>query len=178
MKCCESYIAFSLPDGSRRHEEVNDGTGVDLEIATSKPIWLEVKNWNAPTIPARHLGAAQDDYIRKMVIDSAFWDAMAAKFAGTHSCLTARNERPSSVVLGFLFEYRGDGRVPGAIQTSILQGRVAKVPAIANESVAVMSLDEIPASSNFTATLCDVSGMNCTDPIEHCSVDRRGHGKP
>jgi hypothetical protein len=121
---CESYLSFNLPQGSRHHEDVNpNDIGVDFEIATTTPLWLEVKNWDAPVIPPQHRYRSDEDHRDKTNTTSSFWDAMVARFEGTYDCLDARAELPSSFRLGVLLESHLFSGMASAPLISIMQAK-------------------------------------------------------
>ena len=162
---CESYLQFSLPDGSRHHEQVNpNDTGVDFEIASKPAVWLEVKNWEAPVIPPDKRSTVDLDFANKTNTTSTFWDALVAKFEGTYDCLHARNELPQDVRLGLLLESRMFSELALAPAISILEARIASSPKV----------------RGTTAIACSVSPYPhciCNAPISNCSALRRIHSR-
>jgi hypothetical protein len=179
---CESYLRFNLPAGSRHHEEVNpDGPGVDFEIASTPPVWLEVKNWDAPVIPPEHRWASNRDYADKTKTTSPFWDDMVSKFEGTHDCLEALGQRPSDVRLGVLLESHLFSGMALAPAISILEARIGASDKVGGCPLGVINTAGLATFvMGAAATPCSVTSSApnvCAAPVLRCSVVRRLHGK-
>jgi hypothetical protein len=177
---CESYLRFDLPHGSQHHEDVNpNGPGVDFEIAATPPVWLEVKNWDAPVIPAEQRPKSDRDYLSKTKSASSFWGDIVAKFEGTHDCLQQVHARPRYLVLALLLESRLFSETALAPAISILEALVATSQKVGGSGVAVFnaaSLSKFVPSAK--ATPCDVGLFPqhvCRNPVDRCSVERRKH---
>lgn len=177
---CESFLRFALPPGSRHHDIVNaNDTGVDFEIASKPPVWLEVKNWESPVVPP-HQRPIQDESNRnKTDARSTFWNSILAKFEGTHDCLLARQERPEDVRLGLLLESKIFSDVALAPMISIFEARIAASPKLAGCRFGVVDAAGlakiVPGAS---ATPCPVSAYPdcvCLVPVARCSALRRKH---
>ena len=179
---CESYLLFSLPDGSRHHEQVNpNDTGVDFEIASKPAVWLEVKNWEAPVIPPDKRSTVDLDFANKTNTTSTFWDALVAKFEGTYDFLHARNELPQDVRLGLLLESRMFSELALAPAISILEARIALSPKVRGRPLGVVNASRLSAmAQGTTAIACSVSPYPhciCNAPITNCSALRRIHSR-
>lgn len=179
MISCESFHKFTLPEGSRHHEDVNpnSNTAVDFEVAGNPPVWMEVKNWEAPVIPAS-IREQQRVEFEAQIRSKTFWTAMAAKFLGTHHCLQIRCERPESPVALLLLECLRFPRGHATILTSILQREVSAHAELADCVAVVLPFDKLSSRvAGASAVPCALSSeLSCRAPVPHCSVDRRRHG--
>jgi len=180
---CESYLRFNLPAGSRHHEEVNpNDTGVDFEIASTPPVWLEVKNWDAPVIPVHKREHVDTDFADKTRATSTFWDAMVAKFEGTYDCLQERGELPTDARLGLLLESKMFSIFALAPALSVLEARVALSRKVGGRPVGIVNVAGVDSiARGVSAVPCAVTPYPkcvCADPVFHCSALRRTHSKP
>lgn len=177
---CESFMRFDLPPESRHHEDVNPGgPGVDFEVASAIPLWLEVKNWDAPVIPIEHRSTSDQDFIDKTNPASSFWDAMVAKFEATHDCLESIGQRPPKVSLGVLLESRLFLGVALAPAISILEAGIAASSKLKGSPVGVFNLATFGVFvTGAKARRCPVSSYpqcDCSDPVDRCAAKRRKH---
>lgn len=178
MISCESFHRFTLPHGSRHHEDVNpnSATGVDFEVAGDPPIWMEVKNWEAPVIPADVREKQREQFEAQMKSDT-FWAAMAAKVLGTHQCLEGRGERPIAPTALLLLECLRFPRGQETILASILQRKVSAHPEIGDCVAAVLPFDALSSRiAGGSAVPCALAAdLSCTNSIDHCSRQRQLH---
>lgn len=179
MISCESFHKFTLPEGSRHHEDVNpnSATGVDFEVAGDPPVWMEVKNWEAPVIPAS-LREQQRRLFETQIESDTFWAAMAGKFLGTHRCLADLGGRPVAPVALLLLECQRFPRGQETILASILQREVSAHVELADCVAVVLPFDKLSSRvAGASAVPCALSSeLSCRAPVPHCSVDRRRHG--
>jgi len=178
---CESYLRFALPDGSRHHEDVNPGnTGVDLEIASTPAIWLEVKNWDSLVIPEWEREKQEKRLPDRTKVNSVFWNQLLRKFEGTYRCLNQLGEVPDIVTLAVLLQSRLITEKSLAPMNSILQSKIASSPALSGKSVIVVDIAQANRSfPEVEVANCSGSGIElqwkCLEPLPSCSVKRRDH---
>lgn len=182
MTCliCESYLRFQLPEGSRRHESINPSdTGVDIEMATEPPVWLEVKNWDSPVIPLELRPKSDDDFLAKTKAVSEFWVQIIRKFEGTYDILDRHGQLPSEFQLTALLQSHLFEAMPLASVLSTLESLVARSIKLRGRSVGVVDVREFTQQfSDCSVTPCDVTPHPeclCGAPVEGCSAKRRHH---
>lgn len=177
---CESYIAFSLPLGSRRHDTVNPGTtGVDFEIQDWNPIWLEVKNWKAPVIPLYELPKTERNFIDKTHSTSSFWSDICGKVNGTHDCLSKRGEVDMPPIFALLLEPPSSFSPTLAPFVSILEKALAHESQVLIKGVFVVRAHDLNRiCPNASAEFCQFKAVAlhiCVNPITGCSARKRAH---
>jgi hypothetical protein len=175
---CESFHKFTLPEGSRYHEDVNPNhqTGVDFEIAGKPRVWMEVKSWEAPTIPEAYREEQRDKFASEME-RGQFWSSIAAKFRGTHDCLVARNERPEGPTCLLLLECQRFPRGQETILASVLQREAARHHELYDCTAAVLPFDKLPSFVDGASTSPCVlaANLDCDSQVDHCSRERQLH---
>lgn len=177
---CESFIAFSLPLGSRRHDTVNPGTtGVDFEINDWNPIWLEVKNWNAPVIPLYELPRVERNFIDKTLSTSSFWSDICGKVNGTHDCLSKRGETDKPPIFALLLEPPSNFSPTLAPFVSILERALARQTQVQIKGVFVVKAHDLNRiCPDAAAEFCHFRALvpnACVNPINGCSARKRAH---
>lgn len=180
MTVCESYLRFTLPEGSRHHEEVNPAdTGVDLEIASDPPCWLEVKNWDAPVIPPDQRPIVRIDFANKTNSESNFWSSIQRKFEGTSECLSKRGEHPSFVRLILLLECSLMNSISLAPMNSLLERHLQGSDQLSRFPVVVTRIagfHQLFGPNSLTS--CRVTPYPdciCLSPVDRCSALKRRH---
>lgn len=126
MRICESFMVFTLPQGSRHLGALHEsGTGVDFEVGPDRRLWLEVKNFSPPSVPSEFHHKLDESLFAKSE-DPQYYDLLARKALGTHHFLMSRNERPPSP--SYIFCYCSSPGKPSIIDGAILRSAMANYP--------------------------------------------------
>lgn len=90
---------FSLAPWHEKHDAINTvWPAVDFRIEEPDQwIWLEVKNWEPSTLPARHRGGQRRSFLAKLK-SSTFYEQLRSKFLGTSSYLLHTGQVPDKYV--------------------------------------------------------------------------------
>lgn len=62
-------------------------------------MWLEVKNWEGASVPARRRGGQRRSFLAKITSNAYYSDTLRAKFIGTLAYLTLTNRSPTKPIL-------------------------------------------------------------------------------
>lgn len=92
---------FTASPYAVKHDAVNQVfPGVDFIVdEITRWLWLEVKNWEGSSVPARRRGGQRRSFLAKLNSKTYFTDTLRAKFTGTAAYLALTNAHPSKEIL-------------------------------------------------------------------------------
>ena len=99
----ESDLSFDFSAAALcdKHDTTNTVfPGVDFIVEeTGRQIWLEVKNWEGASVPARRRGGQRRAFLARMKSKTYFSDVLRTKFIGTCAYMTLTNTPPTKEIL-------------------------------------------------------------------------------
>ena len=96
---------FTAAVSATKHDAVNNVfPGVDFIVnfiveETACWLWVEVKNWEGASVPARRRGGQRWAFLAKMKSDRYFKEILRGKFTGTLAYLTLTGNPPQNAIL-------------------------------------------------------------------------------
>lgn len=177
MTICESFIRFTLPNGSKHYEEIDaTETGIDFLIPGDPEVWVEVKNYESPTIPA-DLQEAKRSEAQSNIDREEFWNAILRKFERAHHRLGG----PQGGKRVFYLILESSVLIPRAIAFSGLERRIRRHSQLNYATVAVSRLRDFnDYVAGSTGEHCRVmptaKTFVCLRTVSRCSVECRDHG--
>ena len=92
---------FSAAVWCNKHDAANTVfDGVDFVIKEAeRRIWLEVKNWEGASLPARRRGGQRRSFLAKLNSKAYFTQTLRAKFVGTCAYLALTDNPPREPIL-------------------------------------------------------------------------------
>lgn len=166
MRICESFMVFTLPQGSRHLGALHKSdTGVDFEVGPDRRLWLEVKNFSPPTAPSEFYQKLDESFFAKSE-NPQYYKKLAKKALGTHLFLVSRGERPPSP--SYIFFYRSSPGKPSIIEGALLRRALAEYSELDDVAGDAM---EYGARATFIPDLCILdTKQDCTTSNTHnCS---------
>lgn len=92
---------FTVAASAVKHDATNTVfPGVDFIVdETTRWLWVEVKNWEGSSVPARRRGGQRRAFLAKIKSRPYFSDTLRGKFTGTLAYLALTSNHPTKEIL-------------------------------------------------------------------------------